>query len=63
MVEMNARERHKAEIQSVKAELKKLRRGTPHMRDMERRLHRLQKELRIYDYYTRGDPRLRAKSG
>jgi hypothetical protein len=51
MAEMNARERHKAEIQSVKAELKRLRKGTPHQRDMERRLHRLQKELRIYDFY------------
>jgi hypothetical protein len=51
MAEMNARQRHKAEIQSVKAELKRLRKGTPHQRDMERRLHRLQKELRIYDFY------------
>lgn len=51
MAEMNARERHKAEIQSVKAELKKLRKGTSHMRDMERCLHRLEKELRIYDFY------------
>lgn len=63
MDEMSARERHKAEIQAVKAELKKLHSGTPHMRDMERRLHRLQKELRIYDYYTRGDRPLRVKSG
>ena len=47
----DARDRHKAEIQAVKAELKKLRRGKPHMRDMERRLHRLQKELKIYDQY------------
>lgn len=52
MADLNARERQKAEIQEVKAELKKLRRGTPHMRDMERRLHRLEKELRIYDFYT-----------
>ena len=51
MAEMNARQRHEAEIQSVKAELKRLRKGTPHQRDTVRRLHRLQKELRIYDYY------------
>ena len=51
MAEMSARERQIAEIKAVKAELKKLGDGTPKMRDMKRRLHRLQKELRIYDNY------------
>lgn len=51
---MTARERHVKEIDNTWSQLKALKkkyRNTPHMRDMERRLHRLQKELRIYDFY------------
>lgn len=48
---LNARERHLAEIHAVKVELQKAREGTPHMRDLKRRLHQLEKELKIYDYY------------
>ena len=52
MAEMNARERHLAEIRETKAELDKARKGTPHWRDIARHLHQLEKELRIYDFYT-----------
>ena len=47
----DARQRHKTEIQTVKDELRTLHRDTPHRRDLIRHLHRLQKELRIYDHY------------
>lgn len=51
---MTAREKHIKEIEAVKAQLKALKKkytNTPHMRDLERYLRRLQKELRIYDVY------------
>lgn len=49
----DARDRHNAEIRAVLAELRTLRKNTPHRRDLERHLHRLQKELRTYDFYMK----------
>lgn len=47
----DARERHLQEIQTAKDELKTLHLDTPHKRDLLRHLHRLQKQLKEYDYY------------
>lgn len=52
---MTARERHIKEIDNTRSQLKALKkkyRNTPHMRDLERHLHKLEKELRIYDFLT-----------
>lgn len=54
MAEMNARERHVLQIQQAKAELRGLRKDTPHRRDLVRRIYRMEKELRIYDSYHKG---------
>ena len=46
---MTQREQHKAEIENVKKEIKTA--GPCHKRDLIRQLHRMQKELKIYDRY------------
>ena len=38
-----------AEIKAAKEQLKTA--GTIHARDLKRQIHRMEKELRIYDYY------------
>lgn len=43
------REEWKAKIRAAKEELKTA--GAIHRRDLQRQIHRMQKELRIYDYY------------
>lgn len=51
---MTARERHVKEIEAAKVQLKALKKkytNTPHMRDLERHLYKLEKELRAYDMY------------
>lgn len=51
MAEMKARERHVAEIERTRAELDRLKKDTPHRRDVDRHLKRLVRELLIYDRY------------
>lgn len=46
---MNQREQHKAAIRAAKQELKTA--GPHHRRDLMKHIHRMQKELRIYDFY------------
>lgn len=54
MAEMTARTRHKAALASACAELSTLHKDTPHRRDLQRQINRMQKELRCYDRYHRG---------
>ena len=46
---MSERERHIAAIRAAKEELKTA--GPHHRRDLQKHIHRMQKELRIYDFY------------
>lgn len=46
---MGQREEHKAAISAAKAELKTA--GPHHRRDLLKHIHRMQKELMIYDKY------------
>lgn len=43
------RREYKAKIQEAKEQLKTA--GVIHARDLTRQIHRMEKELRIYDYY------------
>ena len=45
----DARQEHIAAIRAAKEELKTA--GPHHRRDLQKHIHRMQKELRIYDYY------------
>lgn len=45
----DARKRHLEEIERTKAEL--LTAKDVHRKDLQRHLHQLQKDLKIYDYY------------
>ena len=47
-----ARDRHKADLAAARAELRTLHKDTPHRRDLLRHIHRMEKQLREYDYYT-----------
>ena len=47
----DARERHITRIQAAKEELRKLHHDTPHRRDLIKHIHRMQKDLREYDFY------------
>lgn len=47
----NARARHLLAIEAVKQQLRTLHKDTPHRRDLLKYLHRLQRELKEYDYY------------
>lgn len=47
----DARERHVAEIEVVKQQLRTMYIDTPHRRDLLKHLHRMQKELKEYDHY------------
>lgn len=46
---MTRREEHIAAIRAAKAELKTA--GPYHRHDLQKHIHRMQKELRIYDFY------------
>ena len=46
---MTKREEHKAAIEAIKAQIRTA--GPCHKRDLIRQLHRMQKELLIYDRY------------
>lgn len=46
---MTQRERHKAAIEAVREQIKTA--GPVHRRDLERQLHRMEKELKEYDRY------------
>lgn len=46
---MTQREQHKAAIEAIKAQIRTA--GPCHKRDLIRQLHRMQKELLIYDRY------------
>lgn len=48
----NARERHIQQLQQAKTELRILQKDTPHRRDLLRYIHRMENELRIYDFIT-----------
>lgn len=50
----NARERHMQQLQKAKTEMRSLHKDTPHRRDLLRYIHRMEKELRIYDFYRNG---------
>lgn len=50
MAEAFNRVKHKAKLQEARAELRELRKDTPHRRDLVRYIHRLEKEIRIYDF-------------
>lgn len=50
----NARERHMQQLQQAKTELRSIHKDTPHRRDLVRYIHRMEKELRIYDFYRKG---------
>jgi len=45
----DARDEWKAKIRAAKAELKTA--GPYHRRDLMKHIHRMEKELRIYDFY------------
>lgn len=60
---MNEREQHKARIRAAKEELKTA--GPHHRRDLLKHIHRMEKELLIYDRYQQADrvARERAQKG
>lgn len=51
---MTPRELQEKKIRCVKAQLGKCKKGTPHYKDLDRHLKRLQKELIIYDVLHKG---------
>lgn len=51
MAEMTARDRHLAALHTARAEARSITRDTPHRRDLLRHIHRMEKEMRIYDHY------------
>lgn len=51
MAEMTARERHLGAGGMERGEARSITRDTPHRRDILRHIHRMEKELRIYDHY------------
>ena len=46
-----SRDRHLSSLRSARAELRTLTKDTPHRRDILRHIHRMEKQLREYDYY------------
>ena len=50
---MTARERHLDRLRAAREELRGLTRDTPHRRDLQRYVRRLEKELKAYDMYLR----------
>ena len=49
----DARERHEAALRAARNEYDRTRGDTTHRRDTLRHIHRLEKELRIYDHNRR----------
>ena len=47
----DARERHKEKLKAARDEFHRLKGDTPHRRDLLRHIRRLEKELKIFDYY------------
>ena len=47
----NARQNHMDKLQAAREELRRLKAATPHRRDLLRHVHRMEKELKIYDHY------------
>lgn len=50
---MTARDRHLDQLRAARDELRALKRDTPHRRDLQRHVRRLEKELKEYDMYLR----------
>lgn len=49
-----ARERHAAKLHQARVEWMNAKDNTPHKRDLMRRVHRMEKELRTYDKLMKG---------